>query len=85
LGSYCCQGRCFIWLSYYSTDRNHAILDQAAPEYNKLFLQTEDELSAGYYTLGAVMTGKRAFTSTSGPGNVLMQEPMSMAEMMRIL
>lgn len=55
-----------------------------APKYNKLFLQTEDELSAGYYTLGAVMTGKRAFTSTSGPGNVLMQEPMSMAEMMRI-
>jgi 2-oxoglutarate ferredoxin oxidoreductase subunit alpha len=55
-----------------------------APTYNKLFLQTEDELSAGYYTLGAAMTGKRAFTSTSGPGNVLMQEPMSMAEMMRI-
>lgn len=55
-----------------------------APKYNKLFLQTEDELSAGFYTLGAVMTGKRAFTSTSGPGNVLMQEPMSMAEMMRI-
>ncbi|MBC8014933.1 MAG: ferredoxin oxidoreductase [Sporomusaceae bacterium] len=55
-----------------------------APKYNKLFLQTEDELSAGYYTLGAIMTGKRAFTSTSGPGNVLMQEAMSMAEMMRI-
>ncbi|MDU2064214.1 MAG: transketolase C-terminal domain-containing protein [Sporomusaceae bacterium] len=55
-----------------------------APDFNKLFLQTEDELSAGYYTLGAVMTGKKAFTSTAGPGNVLMQEPMAMAEMMRI-
>lgn len=55
-----------------------------APKYHKLFLQTEDELSAGYYTLGAVMTGKRAFTSTAGPGNVLMQEPMAMAEMMRL-
>lgn len=55
-----------------------------ALQYNKIFLQTEDELSAGYYTLGAVMTGKKAFTSTSGPGNVLMQEPLAMAEMMRI-
>lgn len=55
-----------------------------APKYDKFFLQTEDELSAGYYTLGAVMTGKKAFTSTSGPGNVLMQEPMAMAEMMRL-
>jgi 2-oxoglutarate ferredoxin oxidoreductase subunit alpha len=55
-----------------------------ASEHHKLFLQTEDELSAGYYTLGAAMTGKRAFTSTAGPGNVLMQEPMAMAEMMRI-
>lgn len=55
-----------------------------AREHKKVFLQTEDELSAGYYTLGAAMTGKRAFTSTAGPGNVLMQEPMAMAEMMRI-
>lgn len=55
-----------------------------APKYGKLFLQTEDELSAGYYTLGAAMAGKRVFTSTAGPGNVLMQEPIAMAEMMRI-
>lgn len=29
---------------------------------SQLFLQTEDELSAGYYTLGAAMAGKKAFT-----------------------
>lgn len=55
-----------------------------APKYNKEFLQTEDELSAGFTTVGGVMAGKRAFTATAGPGNVLMQEPMSMAEAMRL-
>lgn len=55
-----------------------------APRFGKGFLQTEDELSAGFATLGGVIAGKKAFSGTSGPGNVLMQEPISMAEMMRI-
>lgn len=55
-----------------------------APKHNKKFLQTEDEISAGFTTVGGVLTGKRAFTATAGPGNTLMQESMSMAEMMRI-
>lgn len=55
-----------------------------APKYGKKFLQTEDELSAGFATIGGALTGKRAFSATAGPGNVLFQEPISMAEMMRI-
>mgnify|MGYP001274358723 CR=1 FL=1 len=55
-----------------------------APKYNKRFLQTEDEISAGFTTLGGVMAGRKAFTATAGPGNVLMQESAGMAEMMRI-
>jgi len=55
-----------------------------APKYNKNFLQTEDELSAGFTTIGGVMAGRKSFTATAGPGNTLMQEPMSMAEMMRL-
>ncbi len=55
-----------------------------APRYNRGFLQTEDELSAGFTTIGGVMAGRKAFSATAGPGNVLMQEPISMAEMMRI-
>lgn len=55
-----------------------------APKYDKKFLQTEDEISAGFTTLGGVMTGRKAFTATAGPGNVLMQESAGMAEMMRI-
>jgi len=55
-----------------------------APKAGKKFLQTEDELSAGFTTIGGVLAGKRAFTGTAGPGNTLMQEPVSMAEMMRL-
>jgi 2-oxoglutarate ferredoxin oxidoreductase subunit alpha len=55
-----------------------------APKYKKTFLQTEDELSAGFTTIGGVLSGRKAFTATAGPGTVLMQEPMSMAEMMRL-
>ncbi|MGD0152607.1 MAG: ferredoxin oxidoreductase [Thermacetogeniaceae bacterium] len=54
------------------------------PKFGKRFLQTEDELSAGFTTIGGVLAGRRAFTATAGPGNVLMQEPLSMAEAMRI-
>lgn len=55
-----------------------------APKHGKRFLQTEDELSAGFTTVGGVLAGRKAFTATAGPGNTLMQEPLSMAEMMRI-
>jgi 2-oxoglutarate/2-oxoacid ferredoxin oxidoreductase subunit alpha len=55
-----------------------------APKHSRKFLQTEDEISAGFTTCGGVLSGKRAFTATAGPGNTLMQESMTMAEMMRI-
>jgi 2-oxoglutarate ferredoxin oxidoreductase subunit alpha len=54
------------------------------PKTGAGFLQTEDEISAGFSTLGGILAGKKAFTATAGPGNVIMQEAMSMAEMMRI-
>ncbi|SHK28085.1 2-oxoglutarate ferredoxin oxidoreductase subunit alpha [Anaerobranca californiensis DSM 14826] len=55
-----------------------------APKFGKKFLQTEDEISAGFTTLGGALAGKKSFSATAGPGNTLFQEPMSMAEMMRI-
>lgn len=55
-----------------------------APKNDLKFLQTEDELSAGFTTCGGVMAGLKAFTATAGPGNTLMQEPFSMAEAMRL-
>lgn len=48
------------------------------------FIQAEDETSAGFNTIGAILAGAKAFTATAGPGNILMQDPITMAEAMRI-
>lgn len=48
------------------------------------FLQTEDEMAAGFATIGACLTGVPAFTATAGPGNILMQDAFVMAEALRI-
>lgn len=48
------------------------------------YLQTEDEIAAGFCVAGAVMAGAKAFTATAGPGTVLMQDAMSMADGMRL-
>src|SRR4030042_4356414 len=48
------------------------------------YLQTEDEMPAGFSTIGSCLAGVPAFTATSGPGNILMQDAFSMAEALRI-
>ncbi len=51
---------------------------------SKKYLQTEDETAAGFATIGAILAGAKAFTATAGPGHVLMQDPLSMAENLRL-
>lgn len=51
---------------------------------NRKYLQTEDEMAAGFGVCGSVLAGVPAFTATAGPGTVLMQDAMSMAEGMRL-
>ncbi len=48
------------------------------------YLQTEDEIAAGFAVCGALLAGQKAFTATSGPGHTLMQDGLSMAEGMRL-
>jgi len=48
------------------------------------YLQTEDEIAAGFSVCGAVMAGQKTFTATAGPGHTLMQDGFSMAEGMRL-
>lgn len=48
------------------------------------FMQCEDEMAAGFAVIGACLAGHKAFTATAGPGNVLMQDAVSMAEAMQI-
>jgi len=58
---------------------------QAEESGGKLhYLQTEDEIAAGFCVVGAVMAGAKAFTATAGPGTVLMQDAMGMADGMRL-
>ena len=79
-------GGAHILFGYPITPQNEIMhyWTRLAPEYGRTFLQTEDELSAGFTTLGAILGGKKAFSATSGPGTVLFQEPITMAEIMRL-
>jgi len=47
-------------------------------------LQTEDEMAAGFGVIGACLAGIPAFTATGGPGNILMQDAIVMAEALRV-
>jgi len=47
-------------------------------------LQTEDEMAAGFGVLGSCLAGIPAFTATAGPGNILLQDAVVMAEALRI-
>ena len=58
--------------------------DKALSDKGLQLLQTEDEMAAGFATIGACLAGVPAFTATAGPGNVLMQDALSMAEALRV-
>lgn len=60
-----------------------AKLHIAKPRQYK-FIQAEDEISAGFMVLGAILAGNKAFSATAGPGHILMQDPLAMAEAMRL-
>lgn len=47
-------------------------------------MQTEDEPAAGFGVIGASLGGKKSWTATAGVGHVLMQDPLMVAESMRI-
>lgn len=67
-----------------TTEIIHYWSEEASKNKKLKFLQTEDEMAAGFAMIGAVLAGKIAFTATAGPGNVLMQDAFSMAESMRL-
>ncbi|MFA7254189.1 MAG: ferredoxin oxidoreductase [Patescibacteria group bacterium] len=48
------------------------------------YLQTEDEIAAGFGVVGAVLAGTKSFTASAGPGHILLQDPLAMAENLRI-
>lgn len=58
--------------------------EEAAKNKDLIFLQTEDETAAGFGVIGAALGGKKSWTATAGVGHLLMQDPLVMAEAMRI-
>lgn len=48
------------------------------------YLQTEDEIAAGFGVIGSVLAGQKAFTASAGPGHILLQDPVAMAENLRL-
>lgn len=67
-----------------STEILQGWIAKAESDLKLKYLQTEDETAAGFAVIGALLSGKRAFTATAGPGTVLMQDPLSMAENQRL-
>lgn len=57
---------------------------KAAADKDLIFLQTEDEPAAGFGVIGAALGGKKSWTATAAAGHVLMQDPLAVAEAMRI-
>lgn len=57
---------------------------EAATNKDLIYLQTEDEPAAGFGVLGAALAGKKAWTATAAAGHLLMQDPLMVAEAMRI-
>jgi len=62
---------------HYPAERNRRIHARRLPEIGGVFVQAESEVAVSNMLIGAVSTGKRAFTSSSGPGISLMQEAIS--------
>lgn len=59
-------------------------IEESLKNRSLIYSQTEDEMAAGFAMIGSILAGKKAFTATSGPGNILMQDAFSMAEAMRL-
>ena len=57
---------------------------RAVKDKNLIFLQTEDEPAAGFGVIGSALGGKKAWTATAATGHTLMQDPLAVAEAMRI-
>jgi 2-oxoglutarate ferredoxin oxidoreductase subunit alpha len=70
---------CKFYCGYPITPQNEipAFFAKELPKHGGTFVQTESELSSIQMLIGAVSTGTRAITSSSGPGYSLMQEGLS--------
>lgn len=67
-----------------ATEILHGWIEKARTSHELQYLQTEDEIAAGFGVLGSVLAGTKAFTASAGPGHILLQDAIAMAENMRL-
>lgn len=70
---------CDCYFGYPITPQTELLeyMSRRLPELGRVFLQAESEIAAIYMVYGASVTGKRAMSSSSGPGIALKQEGLS--------
>ena len=74
---------CDFFAGYPITPATSILLDmmRELPRLGKTAIQGEDEIASLGFCIGAAMTGRRAFTATSGPGISLYSENIGLAVM----
>jgi 2-oxoglutarate ferredoxin oxidoreductase subunit alpha len=79
IGEGAIRAGCHAYFGYPITPQNEltAYMAQRMPECGRVFIQAESEVAAINMVYGAVVTGKRAMTSSSSPGISLKQEGLS--------
>jgi len=84
----CCEGAlaagCRFAAGYPITPSTEVVerIARRFPHVGGVFIQMEDEVASSITLQGAVWTGKKAMTVTSGPGLSLMMEHVGLAAMM---
>ncbi len=79
IGEGAIRAGCHAYFGYPITPQNEltAYMAKHMPEHGRVFIQAESEVAAINMVFGAVVTGKRAMTSSSSPGISLKQEGLS--------
>jgi 2-oxoglutarate ferredoxin oxidoreductase subunit alpha len=79
IGEGAIRAGCHAYFGYPITPQNEltAYMAKSMPEHGRVFIQAESEVAAINMVFGAVVTGKRAMTSSSSPGISLKQEGLS--------
>ncbi|MHA1720665.1 MAG: 2-oxoacid:acceptor oxidoreductase subunit alpha [Promethearchaeota archaeon] len=82
----CLAAGCKFFAGYPITPQSEVPehMSKRLPEVGGVFMQMEDEIASISAVVGAAITGKKAMSSTSGPGFALMQETLSWANLIEM-
>src|SRR4030067_745164 len=73
-----------FFAAYPITPASEIMHELAGREPEIVFIHAEDEIASIHMVIGASLAGRKAMTSTSGPGMSLKQEGIGLAHMMEV-